>query len=114
MDILKNFLYASLGLASMAAEKIQTVINDLVDKGKISDEEGKRIVKEFFDNAESRKDELESKLRKIMEGLIERFDFIPRKDFQKLEERIKLLEEKLGIVYEENAEPSDEPQAPPQ
>ena len=42
MDTIKNFVYAGLGLATMTTDKIKVTIDDLVEKGKISDTEGKK------------------------------------------------------------------------
>ena len=48
MEMVKNMVYAGVGLASMTSEKVKETIDELVEKGRISDTEGKRIVQEFF------------------------------------------------------------------
>ena len=45
-----------VGLASMTSEKVKETIEELVEKGRISDTEGKRIVQEFFSSTEKRRD----------------------------------------------------------
>ena len=47
---LKNFLYAGIGLASTVNEKVQDSVSDLVEQGKISDSEAKKIVDDIFEN----------------------------------------------------------------
>ena len=44
MEILKNIAYAGVGLATVTSEKVKETINDLVEKGMISDTEGKKII----------------------------------------------------------------------
>ena len=39
MDVLKNFIYAGVGLASITSEKVKDTIEDLIEKGKIYDYE---------------------------------------------------------------------------
>ena len=48
MEMVKNMVYAGVGLASMTSEKVKETIDELVEKGRISDTEGKRIVQDFF------------------------------------------------------------------
>ena len=42
---LKQFLYAGIGLASLTTEKVQSTLDELVEKGKISDSEAKKVAK---------------------------------------------------------------------
>ena len=48
MEIVKNMVYAGVGLATMTTEKVKETIDELVEKGRISDTEGKKIVDEFL------------------------------------------------------------------
>lgn len=43
-DLFKNFLYTSVGLVAMTAEKIQKSVDKLIHDGKLSIEEGKKVV----------------------------------------------------------------------
>ena len=43
-DLFKNFLYTGVGLVAMTAEKIQNSVGKLVSEGKLSLEEGKKVV----------------------------------------------------------------------
>ena len=47
-DTFKRLLYAGVGLAAEATDKIQAEIDKLVEKGKMSDVEGKKIVDDFL------------------------------------------------------------------
>ena len=48
MEMVKNMVYAGVGLATMTTEKVKETIDELVEKGRISDTEGKKIVHDFF------------------------------------------------------------------
>ena len=69
MDLLKNVIYAGVGLATTTSDKIKETIDDLVEKGKISDTEGKRIIEDFFHSTESKREEFEEKVKKITGGM---------------------------------------------
>lgn len=95
-DIFKRFLYTGVGFVAMTAEKLQESIDEMVGKGKLSEEEGKKLVDDFMDNTESRKEEFESKLREAAESVMDKLTFPSQADYDALLKRVEDLEEKLS------------------
>jgi len=96
MDTLKNIIYAGVGLASTTSEKIKETINELVEKGKISDTEGKKIIDDFLNSTEDKRAEFENKLKKTGDKISERFDFLNKeKEVDSLKAKIEELENKI-------------------
>ena len=97
MELLKNFVYAGVGLAALTADKVKETVEDLVEKGKISDTEGKKIIEEFFKSTESKKDDFESKMKSLGDNISSKFDFLKKEDGEvdALKKRIEELEAKL-------------------
>ena len=96
MEILKNIAYAGVGLATMTSDKVKETINDLVEKGMISDTEGKKIISEFFVSTEKKREEFESKFKIASDKITERFDFFNKdKEIQELNNKIDKLEIEL-------------------
>ena len=97
-DLFKKVMYTGIGLVAFAAEKIQTSVDELVNQEKISKEEGRKIVEEFLDNTEAKKDEFENKLKALTEDVIAKFNFTKKDDsFANLVARVAAIEAKLGI-----------------
>jgi len=97
MDTIKNFVYAGVGLASQTADKVKEHIEDLVEKGKISDSEGSRIIADFLDSTESKREEFESKLKSFGDKITSKFDTGKNEDeVSALKKRIEELEAKLA------------------
>ena len=97
MDTLKNIIYAGVGLASTTSEKIKETIDELVEKGKISDTEGKKIVDDFLNSTEDKRAEFENKLKKTGEKISEKFDFLNKeKEVDGLKAKIKELEDQIA------------------
>lgn len=99
MDAIKNIVYAGVGLASTATDKIKHSINDLVEKGKISDTEGKRIIDEIFKTTENTKEEIDNKVKTITDKITSTFDFKGKKDTKvvdALQKKIADLEKQLS------------------
>lgn len=100
MESLKNIIYAGVGLATMTSDKLKETINDLVERGKISDTEGKRIIDDFFKTTESTKEEFETKIKSMSDKLTSTFDFKGKKE----ERVIKNLEKKISELEKQLAE----------
>lgn len=98
MELLKNFVYAGVGLASLTTDKVKETVEDLVEKGKISDTEGKKIIEDFFKSTESKKDEFESKLKSLGDNISSKFEFLKGDDNEvdALKKKIEELEAKLA------------------
>lgn len=94
-DTLKKLLYAGVGLAAQATEKFENAIDDLVSKGKISDNEGKKIVDDFFKKSDKKKDEFEGKFKKATEEIVSRFNYVRKKDFDSVVKKIEKLEKEM-------------------
>ena len=83
------------GLWAMTEEKIDDVVKDLVDKGDISKEEGKKAVQDLLEESKKQKADIEKKVSEKIQDAISRKDIFTRKDMSGLESRIKDLEEEI-------------------
>ncbi len=97
-DLLKKLVYTGVGVVSMTAEKLQEAVDKMVSERKMSADEGKKLVDEFFDTTEEKKKEFESQLSSIVEKIVRSFKFASNKEMAELTERIKTLEANAGIV----------------
>lgn len=96
-DLFQKFVYTSVGLVSTTVDKFQKSVEKLVDEDKISQEEGKKIVDDLFKNTEAKRDEFESKLKKIVEELMAKMNVATVHQVEDLQARLAAVEAKLGI-----------------
>ena len=71
-DLFKKFVYTGVGMVSSSLEKFQKSVEKLVDEDKLSQEEGKKLVDDLFKNTESKREEFETKLKKVVEEVMVR------------------------------------------
>jgi polyhydroxyalkanoate synthesis regulator phasin len=83
------------GLWAMTEERINDLVKDLVDKGDISKEEGKKAVHELIEESKKQTLDLEKKVSEKIQGAVSKKDIFSRKDVTELEARIKALEEEI-------------------
>lgn len=93
-DLFKKVIYTGVGLVSTTAEKIQTNIDELVKKGSLSEEEGKKVVEDLLENTESKKEEFEGKLKEMINNAISALNLPSKSDIDSLLARIDELEAK--------------------
>jgi polyhydroxyalkanoate synthesis regulator phasin len=90
----KSLLYMAVGLAS-ASDKARRLLDKMNVEGRLSEEEGKRIVNELFHSGADAGNELKDELMAKLNDLLLELQIPSKKDYDALSERIKQLEEKL-------------------
>ena len=50
-DTFKKFLYTGVGMVTSTIEKVQSKINELVDEGKLTENEGRKVVDDLLDDS---------------------------------------------------------------
>lgn len=86
------------GLWAMTEERVNELVKDLVDKGDISKEEGKKVVQDVLEESRKQRVDLEKKISDKMQEAISKADVFTRKDMHELESRLETLEEELQKI----------------
>ncbi|MGB0863796.1 MAG: phasin family protein [Saprospiraceae bacterium] len=105
-DTFKKFLYSGVGLVTSTIEKAQSKVNELVEEGKITENEGKKVVDDLLEDIDQKKDEYEGKVRDLVENVLAKFDFPTRREVEELESKIIELENQLATKGGEKKEPT--------
>ncbi len=91
----RKFGLIGAGLWAMTEEKIDELVKDLVEKGDISKEEGKKAVQELIEESKKQTVYVEKKVSEKIQEAVSKKDIFTRKDMGNLESRIKDLEEEI-------------------
>ncbi|MPM71529.1 hypothetical protein SDC9_118494 [bioreactor metagenome] len=83
------------GLWAMTEEKVNELVKDLVDKGDISKEDGKKAVQDLVEESKKQRIDLEKKISEKIQDTISKADFFTRKDMHELESRLEILEDEV-------------------
>jgi polyhydroxyalkanoate synthesis regulator phasin len=95
-DLLKKALSLGLGALLVSKDKIEDVVNELVKKGELGQEEGKNLVNELIEKGEASVNEVEVKIEKIVKSVTEKFDLPTRKELNEIKSEIEQIKEKLN------------------
>jgi polyhydroxyalkanoate synthesis regulator phasin len=91
-DLVKTLIYTGVGFAATATEKVQKTIDELVEKGKMPADEGRKLVDDFVKNNEDRREEWEERFKGTVKSIVDRFDFPTKKDYEAMTKRVEKLE----------------------
>ena len=87
-DIFEKAYLAGLGAWSVTKEKAKEIVDDLVEKGKITADEAPKILKEVVTKAEESKKALEERVEKGVENTVNRLNLATKTDIQRVEEKL--------------------------
>lgn len=83
------------GLWAITEDKVNDLVKDLVDKGDISREEGKKVIQDMLEERKKQKIDLEKKISEKIQESISKTELFTKKDMNELESRIESLEEEI-------------------
>lgn len=90
-DLLRKVVLTGIGLAALTKEKIEEVVKDVVEKGKLSEKEGKEFVDELLKKSEGAREKVEGQIEKALQATLKKMNLVTRDEFSKLEKQIKQL-----------------------
>lgn len=85
-------------------EKVQETIDELVEKGKVSREEGKKIVDDFLKKSEAKRQDFDTKFKEKFGSVFENMPKTYRQEIQDIKARLDAIEAKLGMNQDEESE----------
>ena len=94
IDALKRTLYAGLGATVVTAEKIETALQELVEKGKLSAEDAKETASKISEESKKEFEEAQSSLKSLFEELLEKAPVAWKRDLEAINARLDALEKK--------------------
>jgi len=92
IDALKRTLYAGIGATVVTAEKIESALQELVEKGKLSAEEARSTATKISEESKKEFEEAQSSLRSLFDELLEKSPVLRKKDLEPLQARLDSLE----------------------
>ena len=95
-ETLKNILYTGIGIAFLTKEKVEELKADLIEKGKMSQEEGRLFVDDLLRRSEKARDQLDLWINKRVEERIAQFDLATRDELADLRRKVEELQVALN------------------
>ncbi len=100
-EIFKKSLFAGLGLVVVTKTKLESVMDRLVEEGKMSRDEAEKMARELLESGEKQWTDFEEKLQETVKGFLANMDICKAEDLKKLEKKVKGLAMRLKALEKE-------------
>jgi polyhydroxyalkanoate synthesis regulator phasin len=102
-EIFKKSLFAGLGLVVVTKTKLESVMDRLVEEGKMSRDEAEKMARELLESGEKQWTDFEEKLQDTVKGFLANMDICKGDDLKKVEKKVKALDMRLKALEKETA-----------
>ena len=95
-DLIKKTMLAGIGLVLRTWDEVETVAKELVEKGKMSEKEGSRFLKDLQKKYEDTQKKLEARVEKSVKEFLKKADVVTSNDLKALKKEIRELKKMVG------------------
>ncbi|MCS7233038.1 MAG: hypothetical protein N3C62_00620 [Synergistetes bacterium] len=99
-EVIRKLLLSGLGVLAFTREQIESLVRELVSKGELREEEGKRILEEFVKRMEMRKEEMYERIRQEIIKFMDIIDLARKSELEELKKRLKSFETRIELLEE--------------
>jgi polyhydroxyalkanoate synthesis regulator phasin len=96
LDLIKKTMLTGIGLALLAKDEVEGLAKELIDKGKMSEKDGKK----FLDDLSKRYEEVQNKLENMVEKTVKEFfkktDIVTTDELKALKKEIRDLKKAIS------------------
>mgnify|MGYP002399038597 CR=1 FL=1 len=94
-DLFDKLFSLGIGIAAASKEQVEKLVNELVEKGKMTRSESAEVVESLINKGKETQKKMEEVVNSKVEETLKSLNLVTKKDFDELEARVKALEEKL-------------------
>ena len=95
LDSLRRVLLASVGVVALTIEEIGELVDKLVERGEIAEQEGKKLILEIKEKRRKKTDEAEDVASSRMREMMDKMDIPTKSDIDDLSKKIATLSKKV-------------------
>lgn len=91
IELVKKALLTGVGVAALSKEKIEDLAKDFVEKGKLTEQEGKKLVDQLLSSSEEARQDLQKQIEGKVQAVLEKMDLAKKSDLEALKLEIEEL-----------------------
>ena len=98
IDLVKKTLLTGVGLASLTREKVEDVAKAFVEKGKMTEQEGRELVDELLVRSEESRDDLKKQIEERVQAALQKMNLAKQSEVDALKTELAELREKMNTT----------------
>ena len=96
IDLLKKTLLTGVGVAALTKEKIEELAKDFVEKGKITEQEGKALVDDLVVRSEESREEFQKQIEEKVQAALKKMNLAKQSELDALKSEIEALRKTIN------------------
>jgi polyhydroxyalkanoate synthesis regulator phasin len=96
MENFKKLFLAGVGAVSLSKDRAQRVVKELIEQGKIREQEGRKLVEEMMKKAAEKRKDVEQTIGAQVSQAYQKVNLATQEQLKKMEKRIHELERELA------------------
>ncbi|HIQ38154.1 MAG TPA: hypothetical protein EYH36_09235 [Desulfocapsa sulfexigens] len=89
IDLLKKTLLTGVGVVALTKEKIEEVAKEFVEKGKITEQEGRSLVEDLVTRSEESRLEFQKQVEEKVESVMKKMNLAKQSEVDALKRELK-------------------------
>lgn len=102
IELIKKAMLTGLGVASLTKEKIEEIGRDFIDQGKLSQQEGEKLMEDLRVRVEESKEEIKKQIEERVEEVLKKMNLARSSEVDELKRQIKELQDAKAGKEEHN------------
>lgn len=95
IELIKKALLTGVGVAALSKEKVEELAKDIVEKGKMTEQEGQKLVDQLLISSEEARQDLQKQIETKVEAVLEKMNLAKKSELDVLRLEIEELRKKL-------------------
>jgi polyhydroxyalkanoate synthesis regulator phasin len=91
IDLIKKAMFTGIGIASLTKDKIEEIAKDFAEKGKLSEQEGKKFVDELLMRSDESKEAIRQQVDERIQVALQKMNIARSSEVEELKAQIKAL-----------------------
>jgi polyhydroxyalkanoate synthesis regulator phasin len=91
IDLIKRAMFTGIGIASLTKDKVEEIAKEFVEKGKISEQEGKKLVDELLARSDESKEMIRQQVDERIQLAFQKMNIARSSEIEELKQQIKEL-----------------------
>jgi polyhydroxyalkanoate synthesis regulator phasin len=96
LNIIKKSMLTGIGLALIAKDEVEDLAKELVNKGKMSENEGTKFLEDLQKRYDETQQKLEEKVQRAVKDFMKKADVVTGDELKALKKEIRDLKKAIG------------------
>lgn len=102
IELIKKAMFTGIGVATLTKEKVEDLAKVFVEQGKMTEQEGKKLVDELLARSKESQEELTGRIEAVVQASAAKLDIGKASEIAELKQEIQSMKEQIEELKQED------------